>query len=38
MKPSTLIAFIFAETALVGGCASADSRDDRYDMNEGNSI
>ncbi len=31
MKSTTLIALIFAGTALVGGCASVDSRDDRYD-------
>jgi outer membrane lipoprotein SlyB len=31
MKPNTLVTLIFAGTALVGGCASADSRYDRYD-------
>lgn len=30
MKPITLATLIFAGTALVGGCASADSQYDRY--------
>ena len=31
MQPNTLITLILAGTALLGGCASADSRYDRYD-------
>jgi outer membrane lipoprotein SlyB len=31
MKPNILVTLIVAGTALVVGCASADSRDDRYD-------
>ncbi len=42
MKPGNLVTLIFAGTALVGGCASADSPNDRYDnggsrYNDGNS-
>jgi uncharacterized protein YceK len=31
MKPNILVTLIVAGTALLGGCASADSRDDCYD-------
>lgn len=31
MRPNTLMGILFAGTALVGGCASADSPRDRYD-------
>lgn len=31
MKPNALVTLIFAGTALVGGCASADTPYDRYD-------
>ena len=35
MKPNTLVTLIFAGTALVGGCASADAPYDRYDSRTG---
>ena len=31
MKPNTLIIFLLAGTAVLGGCASTDSRYERYD-------
>jgi len=31
MRPGTLVTLLFAGTALLGGCASAGSRYDRYD-------